>query len=60
MRTILSLLPLVAAANAAFAHSSVLPHDHPHGLLPNLDAVLILALLAAFAFVVFRQFRGGR
>jgi hypothetical protein len=59
MRIALSLL-LIAAANAAFAHPSIFPHDHPHGLLPNLDAVLIVALLAAFAWIVFRQIRGGR
>ena len=59
MRMVLSLL-LAAAANGALAHPSMFPHDHPHGLLPNLDAVLIVALLAAFAFIVFRQIRGSR
>jgi hypothetical protein len=59
MKIILSLL-LIAAANSALAHPSMFPHDHPHGLLPNLDAVLIVVLLAAFAFIVFRQIRGSR
>jgi hypothetical protein len=58
MRIVLSFL-FSMIANTALAHDSIVPHDHPHGLLPSLDAVLAIGLLAALAFVVFARVRGG-
>ena len=43
-----------AAATAAAAHPSLVPHEHPHdaSALFGLDWLLVLALLAVFAVVV--------
>jgi hypothetical protein len=46
---------------AVLAHSSVMPHEHPHGvsLLPDLGALLLAALLVGGAVMALRQFRKG-
>jgi hypothetical protein len=51
--------PLLCAATSAFAHPSVMPHAHPHGVLTNLDALAVGVLLAALAALVIGSFRRG-
>ena len=45
----------------AFAHPSVIPHDHPHLLntLAGLDVFLLAVLAAAVAWMFAEKFRRG-
>ncbi len=58
MRTIIAVLSF-AGVTAASAHPSLIPHEHPHGVnaLVGLDALLLAALIAAFALAVWKQVR---
>jgi predicted transporter len=44
-------------AGAALAHSSLVPHEHPHltSMLPDALALLLAALLVGAGFVAFRR-----
>ncbi len=46
-------------ATAAFAHPSVVPHEHPHGpsLLPDLDTFVALVALCGVALIVLGRFK---
>jgi hypothetical protein len=48
-------------AKSAFAHPSIVPHDHPHVLnaLGGLDVLLLAALAAAVTRMVAEKFRRG-
>ena len=61
MKTIVSLLLTALASAQAFAHPSVVPHDHPHGvsILPDLGAMVLAAALVGAVFAVRRLLRRG-
>lgn len=46
---------------AAFAHPSVVSHEHPHGLswLPDVGALLVAAVLIGAGILAFRHFSKG-
>jgi hypothetical protein len=54
-------LVFVAVLNVtyAFAHTSPVPHEHPHAtsMLPDSLALALAALLVGFGFVVLRRIR---
>jgi hypothetical protein len=53
MKAVVAALISVLAA-PALAHQSSVPHTHPHGLslLPGLEMVLVIGVLAALALIV--------
>jgi hypothetical protein len=60
-RLLLIALTLVApwvASSAALAHTSSVPHVHPHdvSILPDLSAMLVAALIVACGVLAFRKF----
>ena len=59
MKTMLSVLFSIAAATAAQAHESLVPHHHPHGIsmLPDLAAIAAGAAVLAAALIVWLNFR---
>jgi hypothetical protein len=59
MRTFLSALAVVLNAGAAFAHPSVVPHEHPHAVsvLPDVMLLAVAALMIGFGVVVIRKYR---
>ncbi len=63
MKRYLIALPVSVFASAALAHTSAVPHVHPHmqSALPGLD-VFILAVLAAglLCLALAKLKRGGR
>jgi hypothetical protein len=46
-------------AGAAFAHSSLVPHEHPHhtSMLPDALALALAALAVGAGFVAYRRIR---
>ena len=52
---------MASIGGAAFAHPSVVPHDHPHALswLPDVGVLLLAALLIGAGILVFRHFSRG-
>ena len=55
----LFLVALISAAStAAFAHTSSVPHVHPHdtSILPELSAMLVAALVVACGVFALRKF----
>ena len=60
MKTIVAGLATWVPA-AAFAHPSVVSHEHPHGfsILPDLTLMLVAALVVAGGLIAFRHFRKG-
>ena len=61
MKTIVSGLIAAWVPAAAFAHPSVMSHEHPHGLsiLPDLTLVLVAGLVVVVGLIAFRHFRKG-
>jgi uncharacterized membrane protein YdjX (TVP38/TMEM64 family) len=61
MRAMLTILFSVIAS-AAFAHPSVVAHEHPHGssLLPHLALLIIGVIAVVGATVVLHTRRRGR
>jgi hypothetical protein len=57
MRRISLVSLLWIAAAPAFAHPSVVPHDHPHGTQLSLDAILVFVLLAALTVLIAAKVR---
>jgi hypothetical protein len=59
MRTFLSALAVALNAGAAFAHPSVVPHEHPHAVsvLPDVMLLAVAALMIGFGVVVIRKYR---
>jgi hypothetical protein len=55
------VIAAIAALNAgaASAHSSLVPHEHPHhtSMLPDVAALLLAALLVGAGVVAFRRLR---
>lgn len=50
----------MAAATPALAHTSVVPHGHPHELsvLPDVSAMALAALVVACGVFALRKMRG--
>jgi uncharacterized membrane protein YedE/YeeE len=50
MKRILVAAPFVVFAGAAFAHTSLAPHQHPHApsALAGLDTLLLAGLIVGF------------
>jgi flagellar biogenesis protein FliO len=59
MKIIALAVTMAFIAGTAFAHTSVVPHEHPHGLnwLPDVGALLIAAVLVGAGVFAFRRFR---
>ena len=59
MKSIIATALSLAVVSAASAHSSLVAHQHPHGLsaLADLDGLLLAACVAALAFAVLRRVR---
>jgi hypothetical protein len=56
MKTPLACLLSLAAA-AAQAHESLVPHTHPHGMLPDLDTFIVSGIfMIAAALVAYGKF----
>ena len=53
---ILSML----SASTAYAHDSLVPHQHPHSIsmLPDIGTFGVAALILALAVIVYAQFKG--
>ena len=54
-------IAVLAPSGSAFAHSSVMSHEHPHGLsiLPDLTLMLVAGLIVVVGLIAFRHFRKG-
>lgn len=56
-----AILTLAVALNAviAFAHTSLVPHEHPHAASPLPDIVVfgVAAVLVGFGLLMLRKFR---
>ncbi len=52
------VLFFVLSATTAFAHDSLVPHQHPHpiSMLPDVGTFGVAALLLALAVIVYAQF----
>lgn len=61
MKIIALAVTMALIGKSAFAHPSVVPHDHPHGLswLPDVGALLIAAALIGAGIFAFRHFSKG-
>jgi hypothetical protein len=61
MRTIVLGLATALNAEAALAHASLVPHDHPHAvsLLPDAAALVCAAVLVGAGFAALRRIRRG-
>jgi hypothetical protein len=59
MRTLVLALVAALCATAAHAHSSVVPHQHPHGssMLPDALALALAAFFVALGLVALRRMR---
>ena len=57
MKTMLLALAAALIAESAFAHPSVVPHEHPHAasFLPDAFALMLAALVVAIGFAAFRR-----
>jgi hypothetical protein len=57
MKTLAFATLAVLNAGAAFAHSSLVPHEHPHAssMLPDGLALMLAALLVGAGFIAFRR-----
>jgi len=58
MKAIFSFL-IMLASDAAHAHESIVPHDHPHGpsMLPGVDLIGVAAVILAVAVIVVMKVR---
>ena len=61
MKTLLSTFLIGLSGAAAFAHPSVVPHDHPHAtsVLPDALALILAAVVVGLGFVALRRIRRG-
>ena len=59
MKILISMILVGLGGVSAFAHPSVVPHDHPHAIsmLPDALALVIAALFVGAGFVAYRRFR---
>jgi hypothetical protein len=59
MKTLILALGVAISAGTALAHTSVVPHQHPHAtsMLPDALALVLAALLVGLGFVALRKFR---
>jgi hypothetical protein len=59
MKTFALTFLIGLGATAAYAHPSVVPHDHPHAtsLLPDSLALMLAALVVGCGFLVLRRIR---
>lgn len=57
MKTLVCAAIATLNAGAAFAHTSFVPHEHPHqgSALPDALALILAALLVGASFVAFRR-----
>ena len=58
-RAVAASVLTIGSTGAAFAHPSVVPHEHPHAVsvLPDVTLLAIAALMVGCAVVVLRKFR---
>ena len=61
MKTLVLAAATGLSVTSAYAHTSLVPHEHPHlvSMLPDVLAVMLAALLVGIGFVVLRRFRKG-
>ncbi len=61
MKISLIVASVVLSAGAAFAHMSLVPHEHPHhsSMLPDALALMTAALLVGAGVFAYRRFRKG-
>jgi hypothetical protein len=59
MKTLAFAVWAALSAGTAFAHTSLVPHEHPHGtsLLPDALALVIAAVLVGASAVAIRRLR---
>ena len=52
------VVAMMLCSGGAFAHPSLLPHEHPHGasLLPDLASIAIATLVLVGLWLVARRF----
>lgn len=55
MKTLVSTAAMALTTASAFAHPSIVDHQHPHGVswLPDLAALLMAAILVGAGIVLF-------
>ena len=55
MKTLVSAVAMALMTASAFAHPSVVAHEHPHGAswLPDLAALLMAAVMVGAGIVLF-------
>ena len=61
MKRLLIVASAVLTAGAAFAHTSLVPHEHPHhsSMLPDALALMTAALMVGAGVIAYRRFRKG-
>lgn len=61
MKRLVIVTSAVLNAGAAFAHTSLVPHEHPHhsSMLPDAFALMMAALLVGAGVIAYRRFRKG-
>jgi predicted transporter len=59
MKILVIVASAVLNAGAAFAHTSLVPHEHPHhsSMLPDGLALMLAALLVGAGIVAYRRTR---
>ncbi|ARQ00639.1 hypothetical protein [Pseudorhodoplanes sinuspersici] len=62
MKTLVSAVAMILTTAPAFAHISVLEHEHPHGIswLPDTAALLMAAVMVGAGAVLFALSRRAR
>ncbi len=58
MKILVIVASAVLNAGAAYAHTSLVPHEHPHhsSMLPDGLALMMAALLVGAGFIAYRRF----
>ncbi len=61
MKILISMVLVGLGGVSAFAHPSVVPHDHPHAtsVLPDAFALMLAALFVGAGFIAYHRFRKG-
>ena len=61
MKRLLIVASAVLNAGVAFAHTSLVPHEHPHhsSMLPDALALMTAALMVGAGVIAYRRFRKG-